>query len=215
MRGQREDYDEWAAQAHDDTWRWDAVLPLFKRSEDHYLGATAFHGAGGEWRVEPQRLRWDILEAFARAAEEAGIPRTTDFNGGDNFGVGYFEVNQKKRHPLERVEGIPAARRGSRQPVDRDRRARAASDARRWRSAPASPIASATRDVTVSAREEVILAAGADQFAAAARALRHRRARRAARLRHCRSCTRCPASARTCRITCSCAASTRCATRAR
>jgi choline dehydrogenase len=96
MRGQREDYDGWAALTRDDSWRWDAVLPLFCRSEDHHLGASDFHGAGGEWRVEAQRLRWDILEAFMAAAEAAGIPRTDDFNRGDNFGVGYFEVNQRK-----------------------------------------------------------------------------------------------------------------------
>jgi choline dehydrogenase len=96
MRGQREDYDEWARLTGDDGWRWDNVLPLFKRSEDHHRGASEFHGAGGEWRVEGQRLRWDILERFADAAEEAGIPRTDDFNRGDNFGVGYFEVNQRR-----------------------------------------------------------------------------------------------------------------------
>ncbi len=77
-------------------WRWDNVLPLFRRSEDHHRGANAFHGAGGEWRVEAQRLRWDILERFIDAAEQAGIPRTDDFNRGDNFGVGYFEVNQRR-----------------------------------------------------------------------------------------------------------------------
>ncbi|SPA46083.1 GMC family oxidoreductase [Cupriavidus taiwanensis] len=96
MRGQREDYDEWARLTGDDGWRWDNVLPLFKRSEDHHRGASEFHGAGGEWRVEGQRLRWDILERFADAAEQAGIPRTDDFNRGDNFGVGYFEVNQRR-----------------------------------------------------------------------------------------------------------------------
>ena len=96
MRGQREDYDDWARMTGDDSWRWDNVLPLFKRSEDHYRGASEFHGAGGEWRVEAQRLHWDILERFIEAAEQAGIPRTDDFNRGDNFGVGYFDVNQKR-----------------------------------------------------------------------------------------------------------------------
>ncbi len=96
MRGQREDYDDWARLSGDDGWRWDNVLPLFRRSEDHYRGASEFHGAGGEWRVEAQRLRWEILERFIDAAEEAGIPRTDDFNRGDNFGVGYFEVNQRR-----------------------------------------------------------------------------------------------------------------------
>ena len=95
MRGQARDYDQWAALTGDDGWRWDKVLPAFMKHEDHYLGADEMHGAGGEWRVEKQRLRWDILDAFALAAQEAGIPHSTDFNRGSNEGVGYFQVNQK------------------------------------------------------------------------------------------------------------------------
>ncbi|WP_373979560.1 GMC family oxidoreductase N-terminal domain-containing protein [Achromobacter sp. JD417] len=95
MRGQRQDYEDWAALSGDAAWSWDEVLPVFKRSEDYHRGADEFHGAGGEWRVEQQRLRWDILEAFATAAEQEGIPRVQDFNRGDNFGSGYFEVNQR------------------------------------------------------------------------------------------------------------------------
>ena len=95
MRGQARDYEHWADLTGDDTWRWSAVLPAFKQHEDHHLGAHELHGAGGEWRVEKQRLRWDILDAFAQAAQQAGIPATPDFNRGDNEGVGYFEVNQR------------------------------------------------------------------------------------------------------------------------
>jgi len=95
MRGQSRDYDQWAALTGDDEWRWDKVLPAFKKHEDYYLGADDLHGAGGEWRVEKQRLRWDILDAFAAAAVEAGVPHSTDFNRGSNEGVGYFQVNQK------------------------------------------------------------------------------------------------------------------------
>ena len=95
MRGQARDYDQWAALTGDDDWRWQNVLPAFKQHEDYYLGADDLHGAGGEWRVEKQRLRWDILDAFALAAQEAGIPHSTDFNRGSNEGVGYFQVNQK------------------------------------------------------------------------------------------------------------------------
>ena len=95
MRGQARDYDQWAALTGDDGWRWDKVLPAFMKHEDHYLGADEMHGAGGEWRVEKQRLRWDILDAFALAAQESGIPHSTDFNRGSNEGVGYFQVNQK------------------------------------------------------------------------------------------------------------------------
>ena len=95
MRGQARDYDQWAQLTGDDSWRWEHVLPSFKQHEDHHKGATPLHGAGGEWRVDKQRLRWDVLDAFALAAQQAGIPATTDFNQGDNEGVGYFEVNQK------------------------------------------------------------------------------------------------------------------------
>ena len=106
MRGQSRDYDAWAEATGDDTWRWDSVLPAFRQHENHFLGDAAeaarrdadfgkFHGHGGEWRVERQRLRWDILDAFAEAAVQAGIPHTPDFNRGTNEGVGYFQVNQK------------------------------------------------------------------------------------------------------------------------
>lgn len=95
MRGQARDYDLWR-QMGNSGWAWDDVLPYFKRSEDHYKGETALHGAGGEWRVEKQRLRWEILEAFREAAVAVGIPPTDDFNGGDNEGVGLFEVNQRR-----------------------------------------------------------------------------------------------------------------------
>ena len=96
MRGQREDYDEWARVTNDASWSWNSVLPIFKRSEDYYGGASESHGAGGPWRVEKQRLKWKILEEFSKAAQETGIPATDDFNRGDNSGVGYFDVNQKR-----------------------------------------------------------------------------------------------------------------------
>ncbi|MGZ8254753.1 MAG: GMC family oxidoreductase [Burkholderiaceae bacterium] len=95
MRGQARDYDGWATLTSDPSWTWDRCLPYFKKHEDHFRGADEMHGAGGEWRVERQRLRWDILEAFAQAAQQAGIPASDDFNRGDNEGVGYFLVNQK------------------------------------------------------------------------------------------------------------------------
>jgi len=96
MRGQAGDYDQWATMCGDPSWRWNEVLPLFKKSEDHYRGASDFHGSGGEWRVERQRLSWPILDAFRDAAEQVGIPKVEDFNRGDNFGSSYFEVNQKR-----------------------------------------------------------------------------------------------------------------------
>lgn len=96
MRGQARDYDHWAHVSGDDSWRWDQVLPFFKKSEGYHRGADDYHGVDGEWRVEKQRLSWDILEAFRDAAAQTGIPNVEDFNRGDNEGCGYFEVNQKK-----------------------------------------------------------------------------------------------------------------------
>jgi choline dehydrogenase len=95
LRGQARDYDEWAQLAGDSGWAWRNVLPVFMQVEDHWRGADEKHGAGGEWRVETPRTRWEIIEAFRDAAVESGIPWTDDFNRGDNAGVSRFEVNQR------------------------------------------------------------------------------------------------------------------------
>ncbi|MBC2669121.1 GMC family oxidoreductase [Novosphingobium piscinae] len=95
MRGQAADYDGWA-QSGARGWSWDEVLPYFIRAEDHHAGPSPFHGAGGEIRVEQQRLRWDILDAFQRAAAEFGVAPTADFNRGTNAGSGLFEVTQRR-----------------------------------------------------------------------------------------------------------------------
>jgi len=93
MRGQAADYDHWR-QLGAVGWGWDDVLPLFRKSEDYYGGADDFHGAGGPLRVARQRLSWPILDAFREAAAQTGIPKTDDFNRGDNFGSSFFDVNQ-------------------------------------------------------------------------------------------------------------------------
>jgi choline dehydrogenase len=105
MRGQARDYDHWGALGNAG-WSWRECLPAFMKHEDFHKGADAVHAApgfdpsgerqGGEWRVEKQRLRWDVLDAFAQAAQQAGIPHSNDFNRGDNEGVGYFDVNQRR-----------------------------------------------------------------------------------------------------------------------
>jgi choline dehydrogenase len=98
MRGQRQDYDAWCVgdgHGPNPGWAWDDVLPVFKQHEDFYGGADEMHGAGREWRVEKPRVRWEILDAFRAAAAEQGIPPNDDFNRGNNFGCGYFDVNQK------------------------------------------------------------------------------------------------------------------------
>jgi choline dehydrogenase len=95
MRGQQSDYDHWA-QLGNRGWSWDEVLPVFKASEDYQHGADAYHGSGGELRVEERRVNWEILDAWRDAAEECGIPKIDEFNRGDNNGCAYFQMNQKK-----------------------------------------------------------------------------------------------------------------------
>ena len=95
MRGQVRDFEQWKAQGNPG-WGWDDVLPYYMRHEDYQRGADELHSSGGEWRVEKQRLSWEILDAFRDAAAEVGIPKVIDFNRGNNEGCGYFEVNQKR-----------------------------------------------------------------------------------------------------------------------
>ncbi|MGH6923742.1 MAG: GMC family oxidoreductase [Propylenella sp.] len=95
MRGQAGDYDHWR-QLSNPGWGWADVAPVFRRLDDHFMGESEHHGVGGEWRVEAPRVRWDILDAIAEAAVEMGVPRVADFNTGNNEGVGYFHVNQKR-----------------------------------------------------------------------------------------------------------------------
>ncbi|MEO7496957.1 MAG: GMC family oxidoreductase N-terminal domain-containing protein [Massilia sp.] len=113
MRGQSQDYDHWAELTGDPSWRWDQVLPVFKQTEDYFGGGGPDHGVGGEWRVERQRLSWKILDAFRDAAEQVGIRKTDDFNGGDNAGCAYFDVNQRRGIRLNTAKAFlkPASQR--------------------------------------------------------------------------------------------------------
>jgi choline dehydrogenase len=115
MRGQSQDYDEWASLTGDNSWSWVAVLEHFKNIEDYHGGPSDFHGSGGEWRVEKQRLSWKILEAFKAAANQFGIPSVEDFNQGCNEGVSYFDVTQKKGWRLNSSKAFlqPAAQRSN------------------------------------------------------------------------------------------------------
>ena len=178
MRGQARDYDNWAKLTGEEDWNWQNALADFKAHEDHYKlddGAdpvtgdnsrfSDMHGHGGEWRIEKQRLRWDVLDSFADAAADTGIQKTDDFNSGDNAGVGYFDVNQrsgwrwntskaflrpaKKRPNLTiwteaQVEKLTFAK-------DRDRRLRCTGAKVHRKGVP----------VTVTAAKETVLSAGA------------------------------------------------------
>ena len=105
MRGQAADYDHWR-QLGLAGWAYDDVRPLFRRLEDHFLGESEHHGTGGGWRVEAPRLSWKILDAVGDAAEEMGIRKIPDFNTGDNEGVSYFHVNQKRGRRWSSARGF-------------------------------------------------------------------------------------------------------------
>ena len=96
MRGQIGDYESWVAATGDESWSWKNALKRYKQFEDYHGEANEWHAKGGEWTVSKQRLRWPIMDIFRQAAVEAGIPASDDFNCGDNFGVGYFDVSQRK-----------------------------------------------------------------------------------------------------------------------
>jgi choline dehydrogenase-like flavoprotein len=105
MRGQVQDYDHWRRLGLDG-WGWNDVLPVFRKLEDHFLGDTEFHGAGGGWRIEEPRISWPILDAVRDAAEEMGIHKIADFNTGNNEGSGYFHVNQKRGRRWSSARGF-------------------------------------------------------------------------------------------------------------
>ncbi len=94
MRGQKDDWDHWSALGNRG-WSWDDVLPIFQRLEDYQHGTDDGYGTGGEMRIEDPRVAWDILDAWRAAAAECGIPSVKAFNGGDNFGCAYFQMNQR------------------------------------------------------------------------------------------------------------------------
>ena len=104
MLGQSADYDNWR-QLGLPGWSWEDVRPYFRKHVDHFLKSD-HHAAGGEWRVEYPRLSWEILDAFREAANQYGIPTVDDFNTGDNEGIGYFHVNQKRGRRWSAARGF-------------------------------------------------------------------------------------------------------------
>lgn len=159
LRGQAADYDGWR-QMGNTGWGWDDVLPFFKKSEDYFDGADAYHGEGGEWRVDKQRLHWDILDAYRDACVAAGIPASDDFNRGDNFGVGYFKVNQKAgfRWNTSKAFLRPAKNRKNLQVITQAQVARLLLEGKRAVGAELLRDSGIRR---IKARAEVILSAGA------------------------------------------------------
>jgi choline dehydrogenase len=160
MRGQARDYDLWR-QMGNPGWGWEDVLPNFKRHEDqHAVAPGEHHGIGGEWRVERPRVSWEVLDAFARAAVEAGIPLTDDFNRGDNEGVGYFHVNQRRGWRWSSARGFlkPVRNRRNLEVMTEGEVRRVLFEGKR---ASGVALCREGKELEVAATREVILAAGA------------------------------------------------------
>jgi choline dehydrogenase len=94
IRGQSHDYDQWR-QLGNAGWSWDEVLPYFKKAEDQQRGASETHGVGGPLAVSDITFTRGFSSAFIKAAEEIGIPRTDDFNSGDQEGVGFYQLTTR------------------------------------------------------------------------------------------------------------------------
>lgn len=105
IRGQKEDYDHWAALGNKG-WSYRDVLPYFKKSEDQIRGANTYHGVGGPLKVSDLRLRRPIAEHFIAAARDTGIPFNEDFNGPDQEGVGYFQQTAYKGFRCSTAKGF-------------------------------------------------------------------------------------------------------------
>ena len=95
IRGNRADYDEWAAGGATG-WGYADMLPYFKRAEDYERGETEYHGVGGPLSVSVGRSKNPITEAFVQAAQEAGLPHNDDFNAAEQDGVGVYELTQRE-----------------------------------------------------------------------------------------------------------------------
>jgi choline dehydrogenase-like flavoprotein len=93
IRGNRLDYDGWAAMGFDG-WGWDDLLPYFIKAEDNERGASELHGAGGPLRVSDGRAQHRTCAAFVEAAIEAGLEPNDDFNGPEQDGAGWYQVTQ-------------------------------------------------------------------------------------------------------------------------
>jgi choline dehydrogenase len=112
IRGQAEDFNHWR-QLGNAGWSFDDVLPYFRRSEDQQRGADDLHGVGGPLSVRDVSEGHPLCEAFIEACEQAGLPRTDDFNGASQEGAGYFQLTTRNGRRWSTARGYlkPARKR--------------------------------------------------------------------------------------------------------
>ncbi len=161
IRGHRDDYDHWAALGNRG-WGFADVLPYFRKLEHNVRGETEWHGADGPLWVSDIRARHELVEAFVAAAAEVGIPRNPDFNGATQEGAGYYQLTTHNGFRCSTaVAYLRPARGRANLSVETDARAtRIVMEGRRAR---AVVYRQGDRETTVTARREVIIAAGSLQ----------------------------------------------------
>ena len=208
MRGQAADYDHWR-QLGLAGWGYGDVLPAFRRLEDHFLGASEHHGTGGGWRIEAPRLSWEILDAVGDAAVQMGIPRISDFNTGDNEGVSYFHVNQKRGRRWSSARGFLKPALNAAKPASRKERAGRTHSLSRTGRAVGVRFSQGGEVVEARTKGEVILCARFDRIDPGAASLRSSAPPTGWRRSALTSCSTSRASAAICRTICSSARSTR------
>ncbi len=163
IRGQSNDYDNWR-QMGNSGWGWNDVLPYFLKSENNELGKSKFHNDSGPIMVSNKRINLKMLDEFQNAAEECGIPKTNDFNTGDNTGIGFFQFTTNHNKSLLKLRC--SAAKGYLSPIKKRKNLKIITNAHvkkinfESRKAESVSFYQGDKIVTIKARKEVILSAG-------------------------------------------------------
>ncbi|MBK7063261.1 MAG: choline dehydrogenase [Rubrivivax sp.] len=161
IRGQREDYDHWAALGNPG-WGYDDLLPYFKRSESNQRGAGPWHGADGPLKVSDIGAEHELIEAFIAGAAQCGVPRNDDFNGATQEGAGYYQLTTHRGWRCSTAKGYLAPARSRRNLVVRTN-AQATGVILQGRRATGVRYRQGGAERRAGARAEVLLCAGALQ----------------------------------------------------
>ncbi len=163
IRGQSNDYDNWR-QMGNSGWGWNDVLPYFLKSENNELGKSKFHNDSGPIMVSNKRINLKMLDEFQNAAEEFGIPKTNDFNTGDNTGIGFFQFTTNHNKSLLKLRC--SAAKGYLDPIKKRNNLKIITNAHvqkinfKDKKAESVSFYHGDKIVTIKARREIILSAG-------------------------------------------------------
>ena len=163
IRGQSNDYDNWR-QMGNSGWGWNDVLPYFLKSENNELGKSEFHNDSGPIMVSNKKINLKMLDEFQNAAEECGIPKTNDFNTGDNTGIGFFQFTTNHNKSLLKLRC--SAAKGYLSPIKNRKNLKIITKAHvqkinfEGKKAESVSFYQGNEVVTIKARREIILSAG-------------------------------------------------------